>query len=174
MQESTLKNLILEDEDYIFAGDLTIEGSVVINNGSLIVSGTLLFSGEDVAISINGGDIAAQNLISRSTINIKDGDILVQNLHTLDILSDGNIEVMKDACVNNVTCLNYLISGDNDSYHITATEDIYILGINDSKNLKARDILIGGYSNFYESSGVVAKSFMCCGVIDSCCYILVG
>ncbi len=143
MQKRTLEKLILKDEDYIFSGNLTIDGNVNIKNGNLIVSGTLIFSGDNASISIIGGDIVCENLRSRAYIIIGDGDIWVKSLHAQDIDSDGNVEVNGDSSVCDIHALNYLVAGDNHSYDITTMQDFYVLGRNNSFKIKARDVLIG-------------------------------
>ena len=87
MQERTLENLILDGEDYIFAGNLTIKGDVMLKNASLIVSGELCFPNDFATISITGGNILAGTLSSDATITIRDGDICVYDLYTGDINS---------------------------------------------------------------------------------------
>lgn len=150
MQERILENLILENEDYIFAGNLTIKGKVLLKNASLIVSGDLRFSDNDGDISINGGDISATNLYAYdSTIIISDGDIYVECLDVVDILCDGCIEVTLNTLAHNIKCCNYFVYGDNSSGAITAIQDVYILGCNDSSNIEVRDIFIGGSNDSF-------------------------
>ncbi len=150
MQKRTLENLILKDEDYIFGGDLTINGDVKIKNGNLIVSGTITFASDDASISIEGGDIVCENLGSRADILIRDGDICVKSLSAYDIDSDGNVEVNGDSSVCDIYALNYLVVGDNRSYDITTIQDFYVLGRNNSHNIKARDVLIGNNNSSAE------------------------
>ncbi len=156
MQERTLENLILEGEDYIFSGNLTIDGDVNIKNGNLIVSGTITFAGDDASISIEGGDIASERLKSRADILLRDGDIWVKSLSAYDIDSDGNVEVNGDSYVGNIHALNYLVSGYNHSDNVTTIQDFYVLGHNDSCNIKARDVLIGNYN----SSGAIQADYI--------------
>lgn len=156
MQERTLENLILEGEDYIFGGKLTIDGDVNIKNGNLIVSGTIIFAGDDASISIEGGDIACENLGSRADILIRDGDIWVKSLAARNIDSDGNVEVNGDSYVCDIHALNYLVSGSNDSYNITTMQDFYVLGDNVSCTVKARDVLIGNDN----SSGAIQADYI--------------
>lgn len=170
MQERTLENLILENEDYIFAGDLTITGKVQLNNASLIVSGTLTLTSD---AEIKGGDIACGSIDSYN-IYISDGDIYVNgNADVAYITSDGNIEVGGDSYAGDINCFNYLVSGDNDSRSITAIQDVYILGCNNSCDIKARDVLIGEDCDFNDY-GLIAKSFECSGEIERCSSMSVG
>lgn len=143
MQERTLENLILENEDYIFGGDLTINGNVNIKNGSLVVSGKITLADDKASISIHGGDIVCDSLGSSANILIHDGDICVKSLLAYDIDSDGNVEVNGDSDVYDIHALNYLVAGNNESKHITTMQDFYVLGDNDSCIIKARDVLIG-------------------------------
>lgn len=167
MQKRTLENLILEDDDYIFGGDLTINGDVNIKNGSLVVSGTITFAGDDASISIEGGDIVCESLGSRANILIRDGDICVKSLDAQDIDSDGNIEVNGDSSVCDIHALNYLVAGNNNSSSITTIQDFYVLGDNDSCTVKARDVLVDGDCNFTCCS-ITAKTFYYGGKLFNC------
>lgn len=170
MQERTLKNLILENDDYIFAGNLTITGEVRLINASLIVSGTLTLE-EDA--EIKGGDISC-GVIDAYDISITDGDIYVNgDAYFGDIESDGNVEVGLDSNVHDIHCLNYLVNGNNDSHGITTVQDVYILGQNDSYSINARDVLIGDDCDFNDSS-LIAKCFECSGKVDGLYSISVG
>lgn len=173
MQERTLQNLLLEGDDYIFDGNLTITGDVSIQNGNLIVSGSLVFSNKNANISIIGGNIAAKELESVATIFIRDGDIRAFSLDARQIDSDGNIEINTDSEATRITCLNYLVGGDNDSSTITAIQDVYILGRNYSHAIKARDVFIGGDCDLCDST-LIAKSFVCEGYIHDCSSMSVG
>ena len=173
MQERTLENLILDGEDYIFAGDLTIEGDVILKNASLIVSGELCFPNNFTTISITGGNILAETLSSYATITIRDGDICVSYLDTSDIDSDSNIEVSKDSNVSDISCLNYEVSGDSNSHTINAIQDVFILGYSDSDSITARDVLIGCDCNLH-SMPLTAKSFECQGEIINCYSMSIG
>ena len=143
MQKRTLKNLILEDEDYIFGGDLAIKGNINIKNGSLIVSGKIVFAGDYASISIVGGDIACESFESRADILIRDGDICVKSLKVQNIDSDGNVEVNGNSSVFDIHALNYLVAGNNCSHDITIMQDFHVLGRNDSCDINACDVLIG-------------------------------
>lgn len=170
MQERTLENLILENEDYIFAGDLTITGEVHLSNSSLIVSGKLVFESN---ATINGGDIVCGSICAID-ISIIDGDICINGYTDIvDIESDGNIEVGGDIKAGDIHCLNYMVNGDNDSCSITAIQDVYILGCNDSYDINARDVFIDGNCDF-NNFGLVSKCFECSGVIDFCSSMSVG
>lgn len=171
-KRKVLDNLILNDEDFIFNGNVCIKGEVNITNGSIIVSGMLeLCSGGKIV----GGNITADNLaIEGNNLYIYDGDIKIRNLVSdTNIISDGNIEVLSDCHVSDVSCLNFLVSHNNFSNSITAVQDIYILGNNTSYEMSARDIFIGGNSYFYHSS-VTAKSFYCAGNIQNISSMLIG
>lgn len=183
MESRTLDNLILENKDYIFEGNITIYDNVDIKNGDIIVSGNLTILGEvniengsiivsgiltiahDADICITGGDISCA-AIDCNNINITDGDVWVNGqLDACDITSDGNIEVKGDAYVGDISCFNYLISGDNNSSSIRTTQDIYILGNNNSCDLTARDILIGRNCEILYDS-IIAHHFVCGGELS--------
>lgn len=170
MQERTLDNLILENEDYIFEGNLTINGKVSIKNGSLIVSGNLIL---DDDLQIEGGDISCGSIDSRD-ISITDGDIYVNtDAYFGAIESDGNIEIGGTNGSASINCLNFFVVKGNDSTFINAIEDVYILGDNDSYDINARDVLISGNCNFNDY-GLTAKSFVCEGNIENCSSMAVG
>lgn len=174
MQRRTLESLMLENEDYLFEGDLTIKGDVIIKNGNLTVCGTLNFSKESATISIIGGNISANKLLTSAQITIKDGDIYVDYLGAdSNIYSDSNIEVSSYSYAQDITCLNYLVSGENNSQNITCMQDIYIMGKNNSYDIKARDVLIGG-TCIFNNFTLTAKSFLCEGEVIDCSSMLVG
>lgn len=189
LQERTLDKLILENDDYIFAGDLTINGDVNIKNGSLIVSGTITFVRTTATISITGGDISCNELNSCSPIVIRDGDIYTKNLYANVIDSDGDIIVSEDVIVDTISCLNYMVSGNNNSCCIITMQDVYISGENDSYNIMARDVLICGNNNSRNikahevviegycdtnGHGITAKKFYCKGKIYNCSSMAIG
>lgn len=164
MQKRTLENLILEDEDYIFGGDLTINGDVNIKNGNLIVSGTITFAGYNASIFIEGGDIVCESLGSSAYIIIRNGDICVKSLHAQAIDSDGNVEVNGDSSIFDIQALNYLVAGNNKSSFVTTIQDFCVLGDNDSWDIKARNVLIG---NENSSSDIQADNILIEGDNDS-------
>lgn len=171
-KRKVLDNLILNDEDFVFDGNVCIKGEVNITNGSIVVSGMLeLCSGGKIV----GGDIIADNLsIEGSDLYIYDGDIKTRILVSdTNIISDSNIEVSLDSYVLDVSCLNFLVSRNNVSNSIIAVQDIYILENNTSYEMSARDIFIGGNSYFYNSS-VTAKSFYCPGNVQNLSSVLIG
>ncbi len=190
-EERILKNFTLENEDYIFTGDLIILGDVHITNGSLIVSGTLTFANYKSYICVVGGDIVCQYLVSATNISIKDGDIWVaKHLDTYPIVSDGNIEVGGSASIcGDITALNYLVSGNNDSDCVTTRQDFYVSGDNYSNHIIAREVCILGNN---ASGKIVAKhifinedcdcnnntinaeTFCCHGELIGCRHVQIG
>lgn len=171
MQQRTLDNLLLNGEDYTFEGSLTIYGEVNLVNCSLIVNGRLLIHDD---VKITGGNIIATHLFIEGNVSIDDGDIIVHgNLDASNITSNRNIEVDGDSDVKQVTCLNYLISRDNNSHSITAIQDIYILGDCDCYNLKGREIFIDG-NLYFNKHSLSAKTFCCNGKIQDCFSLSVG
>lgn len=180
MQERTLDNLILENEDYVFDGNLTIKGTVRIQNGSLIVKGKLLFKPniEDASISIFNGNIIANSIKSFCKIFVSNGNIIIAtdadftHVHC----ENGDIKVDGSCSAYNVNCRNYLISGYNDSDDIKASEDIYILGINVSGDLVAREIFLADFCEFqpYGPITVTAKHFEYKGPLLNCRELLIS
>lgn len=178
MQERTFENLIFDGKDLFLEGDITIKGSLKMKDANLIISGNLTISG-DVEIE-NGDIIVSGNLTIKKNINIKgvniscdcldccdinisDGNIWTNTyLEVSNITSDGDIQVGGSSNVVNVTCLNYLVAGYNDSASINASHDIYILNDNDSYDLTAREILIDGdcYTGGFP---ITAHHFVCTG-----------
>lgn len=180
MQERTFENLIFDGKDLFLEGAITIKGSFEMNGSKLIVSGNLTILGDDGVEIENGDIIVSGDLIIRPNINIKgvniscdclyccdvnlsDSDIWTNtDLEASNITSDGNIEVRGNSHVADVTCLNYLITGDNDSESINASQDIYILCDNDSCDLTAREILIDGDCDV-NAYPIIAHHFVCTG-----------
>lgn len=153
MAKRTLDYLILENEDYIFDGDLEILGYFSIRNGhSLIVSGKLSITTNYCTISVCGSISAGSLSINGdmfSALLINDGYLWVLGnlISNCPILSNSTIIVHKNTDVDRIHCLNFLVDGNNSSLSIETEEDIYILGDNESLGLKGRDIFIGGNSN---------------------------
>lgn len=179
MQERILKDLILKDEDYVFEGDLTITGRLIVEDGSIRVSGRLLLKGDSELSDSHvwNGNIIAHSLRSLIDLWIYDGDIIIKSdAKFCHIDSNGDIIVEGSSNTRNVICRNYLVSGDNISDDITATEDIYILGCNESGDLKAREIFLGDICKFspYGQMTVIAKHFECVGPIKKCRGIQIG
>lgn len=210
MQERTFENLIFDGKDLFLEGAITIKGSFEMNGSKLIVSGNLTILGDD-GVEIENGDIIVSgdltiekninikgvniscNCLQCSDINISDGDIWTNTdllASTSNITSDGNIEVKGNSNVADITCLNYLVAGYNDSASINASHDIYILNDNDSCDLTAREILIDGncYTNGYpitaqeividgdcisEGGSITAHHFVCTGEL-SCKGLSIG
>lgn len=164
MQERILKKLELENEDYIFAGDLTISGPVKITNGSLIVSGNLVIRNSDLFIS--GGDISCYCLeCVKGYVSIEDGDIFVSSIFNVtDIVSDGDIYVGYIASARNIECMNFLLNGMGIFSSISAIQDIYICDDCNCKDLKARDILICG--DLILDGNIEAKEIFCSGTAE--------
>lgn len=183
-ERKKLDNLILVDEDYIFAGDLIISGNLQIQNGhSLIVSGELVINLDQSNVTING-DISADCLIiiAPRVANLSihmDGDIYVsKNFYIANDITIycGDIFVNGDSdTVATIYCKNLMISGNNDSSkEIVASQDIYILGNNWSRGLTCRDLFIGRHSNFNYCSLNAFRSACIVGDIDKCRSFTVG
>ena len=184
MQKRTFEDLILDGEDLFLEGDIIIYGKLEMKNANLIVSGDLTISCNDNVEIENGDIIVSGGLTLNSDINIKgvniscnclhycdidilDGDIWVNDdLEGCTIISDGNIEVGGNSDVDDITCLNYLVTGDNVSSNINASQDIYILGDNDSTDLTARDILINGICDT-NNSPITAQEIVIDGDCDT-------
>lgn len=81
MESRTLDNLILENEEYIFAGNLTIEGDCILKNSKLIVSGTITFLSpySDIIIE-EGSEIAAETICSNGVCYIKDSSLYAKKI----------------------------------------------------------------------------------------------
>ena len=122
---------------------VTTENSINVTNGS--INAESIYYQEDVYLDflVKNGDIYVADTLDAGYITLLGGgDITCSNLNTGQIISDGDIIVNNDANVQDVTCFNYLVSGDNNSGSIVAMQDIYILGDSDSCDLHARDIFI--------------------------------
>lgn len=191
----TLGDLTIKDEDYIFAGDLEITGNLTIENASLIVSGSIVFSvnsrephfihvsnGNISADIISGvvdittevGDIYCHNELDVGHINISGGDITTSFLTACNITSDGDIVVFNNSSVHDVSCCNYLITGNNASTDITAIEDIYIFGDNASCDLTGRDIFLTGDNDLNFGNIIASRALKLTGDIQNFTSISVG
>ena len=177
MEERTIYGLNLTNEDYIFAGDLTIEGNVVIKNGHLIVSGCLVIN--DFSRIFIDGDISAGSILilsSRSdSIQIKvNGDIFSAGFCFIrENLICNNFYAKGVSRCSHISCLNYLVDGDSDCGDIKAEESIYILGDSDSYSLTAVDAFIGGNARFFNQPINVSRALYI-GNPDGCSSFNVG
>ena len=178
MQKRTFENLIFDGKDLFLEGDITIKGSFKMKDAKLIVSGNITILGDDDVEIENGDIIVSRELTINPNINIKGGNIYCNvlyccdvnlsdsdiwtntDLDALNITSNGNIVVRGNSHVADVTCLNYLVTGNNNSGSINASQDIYIFGNNDSKDLTAREILIDGDCDT-NSFSITAHHFVC-------------
>lgn len=172
MAERTLETLVLKDEDYIFAGDLTIEGDVIIKNGALIVSGTLTIT-SDYQISIIGGDLSVGEL-NCGDINVIDADIYVAgDFDCCKVTSNSKILVHGNADTTDISCCSYLVDGNNSSYGIKAIKEIHIEGDNDSHSLNAYEIFIGGDADLNDGYLVALYSLRVEGELTNCSSVVV-
>ena len=176
----TFKDLILDGEDYvsntdicikhtfkikdatlIVCGNFTTNCNIEVENGTIIVSGTLTVE-DGHTINIAGGDISC-GCLNCYNVNISGGDIWTNgNLTAKNIISTGNVVVGVNSFVSDVTCLNYLIGDSNDSSTIKATQNIFISGDNNSCELVAKEIFIDGVCNTNYHS-ITAQHFVCNG-----------
>lgn len=173
MPQRTLDCLILENQDYIFSGDLIINGVVDITKGRLIVSGKLVIRSNLNIISLNQAEISAYYIEASSMISASLSDIYSrQDLRCeSEIISNGNIYVGGDSYVENVDCSKYRVDGNNSSGSITANECINIAGINDSGAISANKIFVGGlcYMNCQSINAgsvlILTEKVECCSSI---------
>lgn len=157
MQERILDGLKVENEDYIFEGDLIINGPVIVENANLIVAGSIIAS-EDIIVS--GGDISCHDLeCMRGYVLIDDGDIFVADVFSAgDVISDCEIYVGYLFEARNISCMNLMVAGLVRISSITATQDVYVMDDCSCYSMNARDVLICGdliveetlkYKNFF-------------------------
>ena len=124
---------------------VTTENSIKVTNGSISAKSIIEEEGMYLDVFVENGDIYVADELTVYYITLSGGgDIACYDLYAGCINSDGDIIVNNNTNVQDVTCLNYLVSGENDSGSITAIQDIYILGDSDSCDLQARDIFLGG------------------------------
>lgn len=169
MQNRTITNLILENEDLIVCGDLTLTGAVYVKNSNIIVSGQLLITEDDFDIEIEGGDILADSIVFERRAYIIDGDIYANSyLNIRNIVSDGNIEVKELIAARDIKCMDLVVKGKNISSSIEA-RNIYIEGKNHSGNLIASsDIYLGSNSELMGHYIIAKGSFLSVGEVVDC------
>lgn len=182
--QRTLDDLILNNEDYFFDGDLTIKGNFKVMNGIVRVTGNLFlqgiveegWAGETATCIIRGNIIANSFKCLHHQIYCAGNIVIAEDIDVCHVICKGDIKVNGSCSSYNVTCRNYLISGNNNSDDVTATEDICILGYNYSGDLKAREIFIGDFTKFspYSENTVIAKKFECKGPIRNCRGMIIG
>lgn len=183
MQNRIYGNLVIENEERVVKGNLSIVGgTIIMTNANLVVEGDLTVFPEcsnidDIAnlsidsITIVNGGIYAKSISTLSDIVIKNGNITTfADLNCENIYSDGgDVNVGGDANVANVYCKNYLVDGNNDSYEIEADCSVYILGTSSNHNISAPEVFIGEDSYFY-SFILTANYFETGGHVINCLY----
>ncbi len=135
-----MEQLVIHGEEVIIEDDLFINGDLFLKDSSLEVHGNVFIKGHT---TILGSDLKCRKL-SCNNIEAKDSDISTEFICALNINSDGNIYVAKNAIVGKVKALNYYVGWDNYSNELCIIQDINILGNNSSRTITARDIFIGG------------------------------
>lgn len=177
MEKRTFENLAIgEGEELIFPCDVEVTGHLIINRGILIVAGNLRLSNLDSDFIINGGDVSVGSLTTFGRrIQIKDSDLYVNgDLKSNSIFSDSDILVDGDSYVTNVSCLNYMVKGFNNSCNITAIQGIYIGENSDSCELTCRVLYVGGNANVNGSNISVRESLYAAEGISNCGQIAIG
>lgn len=177
MEKRTFENLTIEEgEELIFPCDVEVTGTLTINGGILIVAGNLELSNLASNFIINGGDVSVGSLTTFGRcIQIKDSDLYVNgDLKSNSIFSDSDILVGGDSYVTNVSCLNYMVKGFNNSCNITAIQDIYIGENSDSCELTCRDLYVGGNADVNGSNISVRGSLYVAKSISNSFQIAVG
>lgn len=176
-----IHDLILKNENYIFSGDLEIEGKIVIEKGSqLIVSGKLAIKSNDITVY---GDISACEICINS-LNEDDNNIFLiyGDIYAFkkliirvpihlegDIFAHGQLTACRD-----ITCKNFFVDGNSHTHCINAKETIRILGNSYSRSLNARNIFINGDADFHNHSLIASHSAYIKGRISLCSSINVG
>lgn len=161
MQERVIHgDLLINGYEYVFKENLTVKGTVIIYNGGLVVEGDLkIYSNYNRDINVYNGSIYAKSItVSKtSSIYITDGnistfkDLTCMNIHCYG----GDICVGGNANVGNVSCVNYLVDGHNDSFSIKAEKSVYIMEYSNNSNIAAPEVFLGGGGNF--SSGTITS-----------------
>ena len=134
------EQLVAYDEEVIIENDLFINGDLFLKDSVLTVHGNVFVKGHTTLL----GSSFKCNKLSCNNIESKDSDLSVEFLCALNINSDGDVMVEKDAIAGKIKAMNYYVGWNNYSNEITTIQDINILGNNSSRTINARDVYVGG------------------------------
>lgn len=175
MESLILEDLILNNEDYTFEGDLTITSILSLSKCNLTVLGTLTIE-KTAKVKIVIGNIIAETLILNGCFLDSLCNIFVKNLYAYsDINIKGNIEISENSLTRNIKCFNYSVDGNNTSHCIDIDQKVHIKGNNCSLDISGIYIFIekdcsctslnaGTFicnGNFKATTIHISKSFEC-------------
>ena len=151
-------DLILQNvKRYVVYGDLIITNSLDIENTTLVVSGSLIFTNSCTKIYSKGCDILAESIVfgteliedNEPSIHIEDTDIFAQYFSsTFFVFTDGIIDVRKDLdAANFLSCRELFVGGHTVAQSIQTMQDAYFGNDCDCHLLSARDIFVDGVLN---------------------------
>lgn len=174
-------NLVVENEDYIVKGNLSIiGGTITLINANLVVEGSLKVLPEHFSLSNNvelytpvlvqNGGIYAKDLSVLEDIVITNGNICTFfDLDCYDIYSTGDINVGRNSNVGSVFCRNYLVDGCSDTFLIEAEKSVYIMEYSNNFGITAPEVFLGDGGDF-NGCDITAKHFEFGGHVTNCFY----
>lgn len=164
MERKIIYDLVMENQDIIFDGDLEITGNVEMYKGSINVSGKIIISNPLAKFSVYKGDVIANEIYSLSQSPlIVTGKINVhKNLEVPVIFNNDFINIGGNIHVDHILGKYIQISGDIDASYIIALMKVVIKGNCNTTWLSSHKTIIGGnlyvdslFSNFAQVDGQI-------------------
>lgn len=156
-QEHRANLMILNVERYVVYGDLIITNSLDIENSTLIVSGSLIFSDDCTKLISKDCNILAESIVFGTgekenisvSISFEDTNIFVQYFSSyFPVITDGIIEIQKDLNAYSIlSCLHLFVGGHTYAESIQIMQDAYFNKDCDCHLLSARNVVVEGVLN---------------------------
>lgn len=169
--------ILINQEDYKIYGDVVITGQLIVINSKVTIKGRLEIlenKNFENQIFILGSKIHATSITSEvdivaynSSINTMFCLSCTSISGNADITSSWNINVRNNAEVGVVRAKSYTVGGNNNSENILCLDSVFISGNSNSKAILAKELHIGGDSDFGGTS-ISVGHFTSRGHVTNC------
>lgn len=169
--------ILINQEDCKIYGDVVITGQLIVINSKVTIKGKLeILENKNLKnqIFISGSKIHATSITSE--VNIIAHNSSMNTMFCLscigisgnaDITSAWNINVRNNAEVGVVRAKSYTVGGNNNSENILCLDSVFISGDSKSKAILAKNLHIGGNSDFGGTS-ISVGCFTSRGHVTNC------
>ena len=169
--------ILINQEDYKIYGDVVITGQLIVINSKVTIKGKLEIV-ENVnlknQIFISGSKIHATSITSEVDIVAHNSSINTMFCLSCmgisgnaDVTSAWNINVRNNAEVGVVRAKSYTVGGSNNSENILCLDSVFISEDNNSKAILAKNLHVGGDSDFGGTS-ISVECFTSNGHVKNC------
>lgn len=169
--------ILINQEDYKIYGDVVITGQLIVINSKVTIKGKLeIVENVDLKnqVFITGSKIHASSITSEVDIIAHNSSIntmfclsCMSISGNADITSAWNIIVRSNAEVGVIRAKSYTVGCNNTSENILCLDSVYISGDNNSKAILAKELHIGGNSDFGGTS-ISVGCFTSRGHVKNC------